>query len=59
MAARTRGRLARLALGYFAARRVGVQSCRFPVVGVSRDETGSVTGLRHLRHAVDLDGWTS
>ena len=59
MDARKGVRLARLALGYFAARRLGPQSCRFDVVGVSLDETGSVTGLRRLRPAFDLDGWTS
>jgi len=57
--ARKRARLGRLALGYLAARRLGEQSCRFDVVGVSLDEAGSVIGVRHLRHAFDLDGWTS
>jgi putative endonuclease len=57
--ARKRARLARLALGYLAARRLGERSCRFDVVGVSVDQTGSVTGVRHLKHAFDLDGWTS
>jgi putative endonuclease len=57
--ARKRARLVRLALGYLAARRLGEQSCRFDVVGVSLDEAGAVTGVRHLEHAFDLDGWTS
>jgi putative endonuclease len=57
--ARKRARLGRLALGYLAAHRLGEQSCRFDVVGVSLDEAGAVTGVRHLRHAFDLDGWTS
>ncbi|HEX2500149.1 MAG TPA: YraN family protein [Methylomirabilota bacterium] len=57
--ARKRARLARLALGYLAAHRLGERSCRFDVVGVSLDEAGGVTGVRHLRHAFDLDGWTS
>jgi len=57
--ARKRARLTRLALGYLAARRLGERSCRFDVVGVSLDETGGVTGVRHLRHAFDLEGWTS
>jgi putative endonuclease len=57
--ARKRARLVRLALGYLAARRLGERSCRFDVVGVSLDETGRVTAVRHLRHAFDLDGWTS
>jgi len=57
--ARKRARLGRLALGYLAARRLGERSCRFDVVGVSLDEAGGVTGVRHLRHAFDLDGWTS
>ena len=57
--ARKRARLVRIALGYLAARRLGERSCRFDVVGVSLNETGSVTGVRHLRHAFDLDGWTS
>ena len=35
--ARKRARLVRLALGYLAARRLGEQSCRFDVVGVSLD----------------------
>ncbi len=56
---RKRARLVRLALGYLAARRLGEQSCRFDVVGVSLDEAGRVTGVRHLKHAFDLDGWTS
>jgi putative endonuclease len=57
--ARKRARLARLALSYLAARRLGERSCRFDVVGVSLDEVGGVAGVRHLRHAFDLDGWTS
>jgi putative endonuclease len=57
--ARKRARLTRLALGYLAARRLGERSCRFDVVGVSLDEAGGVTGVRHLRHAFDLEGWTS
>ena len=52
-------RLVRLALGYLAARRLGEQSCRFDVVGVSLDEVGRVTGVRHLKHAFDFEGWTS
>ena len=59
MDARKRARLVRLALGYLAARRLGEQSCRFDVVGVSLDAAGGVIGVRHLRHAFDLDGWTS
>lgn len=55
--ARKRARLSRLALGYLAARRLGERSCRFDVVGVSFDETGVVTGTRHIRNAFDLDGW--
>ena len=57
--ARKRARLARLALGYLAARRLGERSCRFDVVGVSVNEAGRVTGVRHLEHAFDLDGQTS
>jgi putative endonuclease len=57
--ARKRARLVRLALGYLAARRLGERPCRFDVVGVSLDETGHVTGVRHLRHAFDREGWTS
>jgi putative endonuclease len=57
--ARKRARLTRLALGYLAARRLGERSCRFDVVGVSLDETGVVTGVRHLRDAFNLEGWTS
>jgi putative endonuclease len=57
--ARKRTRLVRLALGYLAARRLGEVSCRFDVVGVTLDEAGGVTGVRHLEHAFDLDGWTS
>ena len=57
--ARKRARLGRLALGYLAARRLGERSCRFDVVGVTLDEAGEVTGVRHLRHAFDLEGWTS
>ena len=55
--ARKRARLVRLALGYLAARRLGERPCRFDVVGVSLDETGHVTGVRHLRHAFDREGW--
>jgi putative endonuclease len=57
--ARKRARLARLALGYLAARRLGEPSCRFDVVAVSLDEAGGVIAVRHLKHAFDLDGWTS
>ena len=57
--ARKRARLSRLALGYLAGRRLGERSCRFDVVGVSLDETGRVTGVRHLKHAFDFEGWTS
>jgi putative endonuclease len=57
--ARKRARLGRLALGYLAARRLGERSCRFDVVGVSLDEAGRVTGVRHLRHAFDVDGRAS
>src|SRR5262245_6797714 len=57
--ARKRARLGRLALGYLAARRLGEPSCRFDVVAVAMDESGRVAGVRHLRHAFDLDGWTS
>ena len=57
--ARKRARLARLALGYLAARRLGERPCRFDVVGVLLDKAGGVTGVRHLRHAFDLEGWTS
>lgn len=55
---RKRARLSRLALGYLAGRRLGERSCRFDVVGVSLDERGRVTGVRHLRHAFDFEGWT-
>jgi putative endonuclease len=57
--ARKRARLIRLALGYLAARRLGERSCRFDVVGVTLDAAGGVTGVRHLEHAFDLDGWGS
>jgi putative endonuclease len=57
--ARKRARLGRLALGYLAARRLGERSCRFDVVAVTFDETGAVTGTRHIRNAFDLDGWVS
>ncbi len=57
--ARKRARLSRLALGYLAARRLREQSCRFDVVGVSLDEGGGVTGIRHLPHAFDLESRTS
>ena len=57
--ARKRARLTRLALGYLAARRLGERPCRFDVVGVTLDAAGGVTGVRHLEHAFDLDGWTS
>jgi putative endonuclease len=54
--ARKRARLSRLALGYLAARRLGERSCRFDVVGVSVDGPDRVIGVRHLRHAFDLEG---
>ncbi len=54
--ARKRMRLGRLALGYLSARRLGERPCRFDVVGVSLDESGRVTGVRHLRHAFDVEG---
>ena len=56
---RKRARLGRLALGYLAAHRLGERSCRFDVVGVSLDESGCVTAVRHLRHAFDLEGGTA
>ena len=56
---RKRMRLVRLALGYLAARRLGERPCRFDVVGVSLDEAGRVTGVRHLRHAFDFEGRVS
>jgi putative endonuclease len=54
--ARKRIRLTRLALGYLAARRLGERPCRFDVVGVSLDEGGDVTGIRHLPYAFDFEG---
>src|SRR5262245_26610863 len=57
--ARKRARLGRLALSYLAAQRLGDRSCRFDVIAVAMDETTRVTGVRHLRHAFDLEGWTS
>jgi putative endonuclease len=57
--ARKRLRLMRLALGYLAARRLGERPCRFDVVGVSLDEDGRVTGIRHLAHAFDFEVGTS
>jgi putative endonuclease len=57
--ARKRARLSRLALGYLARHRLGERSCRFDVVGVSLDETGVVTDIRHIPNAFDLDGWAS
>jgi Holliday junction resolvase-like predicted endonuclease len=56
--ARKRARISRLARGYLARRRLGERPCRFDVVGVTLDEAGCVTGVRHLRHAFDVDGWT-
>jgi putative endonuclease len=53
---RKRMRLMRLALGYLAARRLGERPCRFDVVGVSLDEGGGVTGIRHLSHAFEFEG---
>ena len=57
--ARKRARLSRLALGYLAGRRLAERSCRFDVVGVSLDESGTVTGARHIPNAFHLDGWAS
>jgi putative endonuclease len=56
---RKRRRLVRIALGYLAARRLGEPRCRFDVIAVSLDAAGRVTGIRHLRHAFDGDGWVS
>src|SRR5262245_31800985 len=53
---RKRLRLARLALGYLAARRLGEPRCRFDVIGVSLDDAGRVTDVRHFRHAFDSEG---
>jgi putative endonuclease len=55
--ARKRLRLVRIALGYLAGRRLGEQRCRFDVVGVSLDDAGRVTDVRHLRDAFDSEGW--
>ena len=55
--ARKRARLSRLALAYLAGRRLGEPSCRFDVVGVSLDEAGAVTDVRHIPNAFELDGW--
>jgi putative endonuclease len=57
--ARKRGRLVKLALGYLATRRLGERSCRFDVIGVSLDQAGGVTRVRHVRHAFDFGGWAS
>jgi putative endonuclease len=51
-----RARLARLALGYLAARRLGERSCRFDVVAVTLDADGEALAVRHHRGAFDLDG---
>jgi Holliday junction resolvase-like predicted endonuclease len=56
--ARKRARISRLALGYLSARRLGERSCRFDVIGVSLDDGGGVTAVRHLKHAFGLEGWT-
>jgi putative endonuclease len=56
--ARKRARLARLALGYLAAHRLGERPCRFDVVAVTLDERGKAVDVRHFRHAFDGDGWT-
>ena len=48
-----------LALGSLAGRRLGELSCRFDVIGVSMDEAGKVTDVRHVRRAFDVDGWPS
>jgi putative endonuclease len=55
--ARKRMRLIRIALGYLAGRRLREQRCRFDVVAVSLDDAGRVTGVRHLPHAFDTEGW--
>jgi putative endonuclease len=54
---RKRLRLVRIALGYLAGHRLGEPRCRFDVVGVSLDDAGRVTDVRHLRHAFDSEGW--
>jgi putative endonuclease len=53
-----RARLARLALAYLAARRLGERPCRFDVIAVVLGEDGALTDLRHHRGAFDVDGRT-
>ncbi len=55
--ARKRARVSRIARGYLARRRLGERPCRFDVVGVTFDEAGGVTAVRHVRHAFDVEGW--
>lgn len=54
--ARKRARLARLALGYLAARRLGEAPCRFDVVAVTVGADREALGVRHHRGAFDLEG---
>ncbi len=54
---RKQARLARLALGYLARRRLGDASCRFDVVAVTVDREGAVQTIRHFPDAFRLDGW--
>jgi putative endonuclease len=55
--ARKRMRLARLARGYVASRRLGNQRCRFDVVAVTLGEAGDDARVEHFRGAFRVDGW--
>ena len=54
---RKRMRLARLALGYLAGRRLAEAACRFDVVAVTVDDAGRAVGVTHFRDAFRADGW--
>jgi len=57
--ARKRARLARLALGYLAAHRLGGRACRFDVVAVTLTGDGRLAAVRHIEGAFGFDGWTA
>lgn len=52
-------RLGRLASGYLRRKRLTEVPCRFDVVAVILDARGSVTDIRHLKHAFTAEGWPS
>ena len=55
--ARKQARLARLAAGYLAGRRLGERRCRFDVVAVTLDAECGALSVEHFPGAFSVDGW--